>query len=152
MIKNFEETKSQLKELAGVINSFKSEAVQLRLLELVFGAGEVPTEKEKPKNPAPTRKRKPRTKSKGTTSDETSKTGNRSSTRLGGAGALNRLIDEGFFKNGRTLAEIIQHCEENMARKFKQTDLSGILSRYTRDQKLTRAKNENGQYEYTQGK
>ena len=36
MIKNFDVIKEQLKELAGVINSFKSEAVQLRLIELVF--------------------------------------------------------------------------------------------------------------------
>ena len=37
MIKNFDEIKEQLKELSGVINSFKSEAVQLRIVELVFG-------------------------------------------------------------------------------------------------------------------
>ena len=36
MIKNFDELKKQLSDLAGVINSFKSEAVQLRIVELVF--------------------------------------------------------------------------------------------------------------------
>jgi len=33
MIKNFEEIKKQLNELSTVINSFKSEAVQLRIIE-----------------------------------------------------------------------------------------------------------------------
>ena len=36
MIKNFEEIKSQLKDLSEVINRFKSEAVQLRIVEFVF--------------------------------------------------------------------------------------------------------------------
>lgn len=38
MIKNFEELKKQLAELADVLNTFKSEAVQVRLLELIFHA------------------------------------------------------------------------------------------------------------------
>jgi hypothetical protein len=37
MIKNFENVKAQIAELASVINSFKSEAVQLRIIELVLG-------------------------------------------------------------------------------------------------------------------
>lgn len=37
MIKNFEIVKKQLSELAGIVNSFKSEAVQLRIVELIFG-------------------------------------------------------------------------------------------------------------------
>ena len=46
MIRNFDVIKDQLKELAGVINSFKSEAVQLRLIELVFEAAEIDPESE----------------------------------------------------------------------------------------------------------
>ena len=37
MIKNFEEIKEQLRELSEIVNSFTSEAVQLRIVELVFG-------------------------------------------------------------------------------------------------------------------
>lgn len=36
MISNFEQMKAQLAELANVINAFKSEAVQLRIVELIF--------------------------------------------------------------------------------------------------------------------
>lgn len=40
MFKDFETTKAHLTELAEIINKFKSEAVQLRLVELIFaGAG-----------------------------------------------------------------------------------------------------------------
>jgi len=48
MIKNFEEIKKQLGELSDVLNKFKSEQVQLRIVELVFrGTGtphEIPEE------------------------------------------------------------------------------------------------------------
>ena len=36
MIKNFDELKTQLSDLSSVINSFKSEAVQLRIVEAHF--------------------------------------------------------------------------------------------------------------------
>ena len=38
MFKDFDTTKQQLAELAEVVNKFKSEAVQLKLLELLFDA------------------------------------------------------------------------------------------------------------------
>ena len=46
MIKNFEEVKKQLKELSQIINSFQSEAVQLRLIHLIFGAIEAEDDAE----------------------------------------------------------------------------------------------------------
>jgi hypothetical protein len=47
MIKNFEKVKVQLNELADALNKFKSETVQLRLIELLFGdvGKEEPVEK-----------------------------------------------------------------------------------------------------------
>jgi len=42
MIKNFEEVKKLLAELSEVVNKFKSEAVQLRIVELVFTGGTLP--------------------------------------------------------------------------------------------------------------
>ncbi len=44
MIRDFKKTRENLKEIADVINSFKSEAVQLRLLELVLSMDEKPEE------------------------------------------------------------------------------------------------------------
>ena len=42
MISNFNEVKMQLAELSEVINKFKSEAVQLRIVEIVLGDGSFP--------------------------------------------------------------------------------------------------------------
>lgn len=38
---NFEEVKKQLAELSEVVNKFKSEAVQLRIVDLVFAGAKV---------------------------------------------------------------------------------------------------------------
>ena len=66
MIENFEQTKKQLSELASVINSFKSEAVQLKIIELILGRqSEVeepltranPKPRKATKRPKPTRKK-----------------------------------------------------------------------------------------------
>ena len=59
MIKNFDVIKEQLKELAGVINSFKSEAVQLRLIELVFEVAEGGSDEDPGEGP-PLKESRPR--------------------------------------------------------------------------------------------
>ncbi len=63
MISNFEDMKKQLSELSEVINKFKSEAVQLRLIEIVLGDGtELKQGGEKPVETADTSSQKPRPK------------------------------------------------------------------------------------------
>ena len=48
MIKNFDKVKTQLEELSDAINKFKSEAVQLKILELIFKNAGLSSDKEKP--------------------------------------------------------------------------------------------------------
>lgn len=56
MIKNFEELKKQLEELSTVINSFKSESVQLRIVELIFQSEINESDEEFSSSAAPQRK------------------------------------------------------------------------------------------------
>lgn len=157
MIRNFDAIKEQLRELSAVINSFKSEAVQLRLVELVFEATESsdadavddagkPKAKPKPKRPMRRKAAKSGpdspTKAKGKAKGKAG--------RPGGKSMLVRLHGEGFFKKAKTIKQIVEHCEQNLALKYKQTDFSGPLGRLTRDGALSRKKNSDKQYEYTQ--
>jgi len=48
MIKNFDKVKLQLNELAEVLNKFNSEAVQLKVVELLLGGTEKETPAAKP--------------------------------------------------------------------------------------------------------
>jgi hypothetical protein len=155
MIKNFEEVKQQLREFADIVNSYKSEAVQLRLVELVLGASVEapagkPAESPVPERRNPIRRRRtPKNGSNETDADTSSPRPNRSG-RMGGKAALARLYDEGFFKSAKSINDIVQHSATHLATRLKQSDFSGALARYVRAGKLTRSKNNDNQYEYTQ--
>lgn len=161
MIQNFEEVRTQLKDLAEVLNSYKSEAVQLRLVELIFGAAAKPTgsggaapavEPAQPTGRTSGRKRTPRKPQTGGVESPLASKPRSGGGRTGPVTTLGALYDEGFFATPRTIGQVVDHCDQNLALKFKSSDFSGPLARYTRDKRLKRAKNGDGQYEYTQSK
>jgi hypothetical protein len=149
MIKNFEEVKKQLAELSEVVNKFKSEAVQLRIVELAF-AGRTVLDEEKldEENGQPHRKRTGK-KSKATANSPAKIENKR--PRAGGKGpkaALEQFIGDGFFNQKRTIGAVVEHCKLK-ARNYRANELSGPLGRLVRDDKLSRAKNAENQFEYT---
>jgi hypothetical protein len=155
MIKNFAELKKELSELAGVVNSFKSEAVQLRIVDLVFRGVEIPEEEEgDPRQERQTTQRRgtsrktKKSTTNGTSAKKDEKKPGRGGRRAGAAAILTQLIDEGFFKTKRTINAIIDHAGKKKARKFKANELSGPLARFVRDGRLDRDPNKDGQYEY----
>ena len=148
MIRDFDQVRKQLAELAEVINSFKSEAVQLRIVELVLGR---PTkeevsehvEDEPKKNKVKTRRRKPKASSDGSTSDKRKAQGG-----TGAVAILTQLATTDFFDRPKTINDILEHCKHNLARTFKANEFSGKLGRLVRVKELTREKNADNQYEY----
>jgi len=152
MIKNFDVVKEQLKELSGVINTFKSEAVQLRLVDLIFqaadatGAGPEPPGSDAAGSGV-RKKRQPR--GRGTRQPKDGQVKARAG-RPGGKAMLDQLSNDGFFKKPKTIKQIVEHCEHNLALKYKQSDFSGPLGRLTREGTLKRTKNADKQYEYSQ--
>ena len=154
MFKNFDDVKKQLEELAPIINSFSSEAVQLKIVELVLSGrkasediSEQDEDPEKPATKPKARKRQAKKVQTKGTGDSTS-TASKRSPGDGGPATLDKLVANGFFKQKRTIKDIINHCETNLARKFKQNELSGKLARLVRSEALTRTKNEDNLYEY----
>lgn len=148
MIQNFETVKSELAELAEVINAFKSEAVQLRIIEMIFGgthesSDDEPAGKPKAKPARKRTERKVRTK----TSSGTRKKG-KASGGTGAVATLSQLAEGAFFEEPRTINDIIEHCRHNLARSFKANEFSGKLGRMVRNKELTREKNADKQYEY----
>jgi hypothetical protein len=152
MIRNFEQIKTQLAELATVINSFKSEAVQLRIVDLLFKGAAPPEEEHEAFKPAQRRRQRGERDDSGSSSvsQAAGGKGQRSLKRAGtgGMATLGILIDEGFFSKRHALKGITDHIEKEKARKFRQSDLSGPLGRLVRDGTLKRQKNADGQYEY----
>ena len=149
MIKNFDEVKNQLKELSGIINGFKSEAVQLRIVELIFGVS-VEEEQEKPEE-TPTKPRKKSSKKKRNTTASSGTAAKKSTKKASGQGAVStliKLVEDGFFGTPKTIGDIVEHCDHNLARKFKANEFSGKLGRLVREGTLKRTKNSESQYEY----
>lgn len=152
MIKNFDEIKAQLKDLSEVINGFKSEAVQLRIVELVFGLendeqGQNGTEGETVK-PKPRRKTARKRTAKPSNENPSPKKSGKRASGQGAVATLTRLVEEGFFESPRTIGDVVEHCDHNLARKFKANEFSGKLGRLVREGTLARTKNSENQYEY----
>jgi hypothetical protein len=146
MIKNFEEIKKQLSELSSVINSFKSESVQLKIVELIFRVTE---EKAEDISDEPNKKRKIRKKLRDKESTTESKKKNNAPSGQGAVAMLSKLFEGDFFKKPRTIGDLVQHGDVNFAKKFKANEFSGKLARMVRSGQLKRTKNTDGQYEYS---
>jgi hypothetical protein len=132
-----------------VINLYKSEAVQLKIVELVFQEAAAPPEEEPvASNP---RRRRAKTASAGSTSKTSpppKKNSGQKSGKMGSVGVLNRLIGDGFFKTRRAMGAILEHSRSKLAATIKPNDMSGPLARFVRSGNLDREKNKEGQFEY----
>lgn len=145
-MKNFEEIKEQLKNLAEVVNKFESEAVQLKIVEFVLSPE---VEQRRKTSSSNSKRRSTRKKTTVKPTDESQiKRASKKSVGSGAVAALNKLIEEDFFKDPKTIGDIVEYCEHNMARKFKSNQFSGKLARLVRNETLIREKNSENQYEY----
>jgi hypothetical protein len=150
MIRDFDQVKKELAELAEVINSFKSEAVQLRIVELVLGnppktepperVGEEPKKKDQSKPHKHKAKAGP---------EEPAAEKRKMSSGTGAVAILTQLATTVFFDKPKTINDILEHCKHNLARTFKANEFSGKLARMVRAKELKREKNADNQYEYT---
>ena len=123
---------------------------QLKIVELVFrGASVDPENPEVGSNPAASpRKRARRGKGKGSTAAPKAANGKkRASTGTGPMPTLEQFINEGFFNQKRIIGAVVDHCKAK-ARNFKNNELSGPLGRLVRNNRLSRTKNADGQWEY----
>jgi hypothetical protein len=148
MIEKFDGLKKRLSELATVLNAFKSEAVQLRILDLVFGE-QAPLEiADQLTDDETTRKVRIRRMPKKKTDAAARQKKKIAPAGTGAPATLTQLLSGNFFDKARTINDIIEHCKHNLARTFKANEFSGKLGRMVRTGELTRKKNADKQYEY----
>jgi len=147
-----EELKKELREIADILNQFKSEAVQLKVLDMI--AGRIISEpgtrtKQKRKGSGGRKAAKEEDVPNGEPQKE-SRTG--AAPRGSGGGAhsiILRLVEEGFFDKPQTIGAITKHASERLGHHLKANECSPSLLRLLRGGTLTRSKNNDGQYEYT---
>jgi hypothetical protein len=144
MSKHIEKLKKQLVELSEVVNSFKSEAVQVRVVdrlldamielektdgegaELFLKKGYKPKAIEEENYSLPKRAKKP-----------------------GATKVLNQLLATDFFDQPRSISSIAAYCKDNFDSEFKTSELSGIVLKLANENKLKRERSdENNRFEY----
>jgi hypothetical protein len=119
MLKDLEQLKKQLIELAVVINSFKSEAVQLKIIDFIFKGGGLETtalpdtigvDASEQRNRRRKKRSSPR-EPRGASAEEKRKTSRgRSGSGKGASATLTQLIEGDFFDQKRTIGDVVDHC------------------------------------------
>ena len=145
MNRQIEKLKKQLTEIAEVVNSFQSEAVQVRvvdrLLDEIMEVERVDTaEGSEIFN---NRNRKLRV------ANDAEYYQTQSRKKPGATKVLNQLLLSDYFKTPHSISSIASYCKEKFDSEFKTSELSGILLKLAKENKLKRERSiENNRFEY----
>ncbi len=143
MSKHIEKLKKQLLEISEVVNAFHSEAVQVRVIDRLLDAI-IETEKAEFDSPET-----PNKKAHQARSEENGFVSARRIKKPGATKVLNQLLSTDFFAVPRSIAAIAQYCQDNFDSDFKTSELSGILLKLAKENKLRRERsNESNRFEY----
>ena len=143
MSKHIEKLKKQLVEVSEVVNSFRSEAVQVRIIDRLLDAIIESDKGDLDSGEALSRRgRKPRSGD----DDENFSHGRK---KPGATKILNQLLATDFFSARHSISEIADYCKDNYDSEFKTSELSGILLKLAKENKLRRERsNDNNRFEY----
>jgi hypothetical protein len=139
MSKHIEKLKKQLMDIAEVVNSFKSEAVQVKIIDKLFEAmAESEKVEEGYENGKKARKH-----------EEDHEENLSSRKKPGATKILNQLLTTDFFAVPQSISSIADFCKDNFDSAFKTSELSGILLKLAKENKLRRERNDsNNRFEY----
>lgn len=144
MSKHIEKLKKQLLEISEVVNAFKSEAVQVKIVDRLLDAM-IELEKTDENPEFIIRKGyKPRNGEESVYSYN-----GRGPKKPGATKILNQLLSADFFDTPRSISSIANYCKDTYDSDFKTSELSGILLKLSNEHKLRRERsNENNRFEY----
>lgn len=140
MSKHIEKLKKQLMEISEVVNAFKSEAVQVRVIDRLLDAM-AETEKNEAEGAElfikKGRKLRP---------DDDQTFGRK---KPGATKVLNQLLNTDYFNSRHSISAIAEYCKEHYDSDFKTSELSGILLKLAKENKLRRERShDNNRFEY----
>ncbi|MGY3213176.1 hypothetical protein [Mucilaginibacter sp. HD30] len=139
MSKPIEKLKKQLIEISEVVNAFKSEAVQVKVVDKLLDAM-IEFEKNEGENGEIFHKKK---------TDAAPQNNVASRKKPGATKVLNQLLGTDFFKTPHSISSIAEYCKNKFNSDFKTSELSGILLKLSNENKLIRQRNdENNRFEY----
>jgi len=143
MNRQIEKLKKQLTEIAEVVNSFQSEAVQVRVVDRLLDEI-METERGDTEGSEIFNKRGRRPARENEVNELT-----QNRKKLGATKVLNQLITSDYFKTPHSISSIADYCKEKFDSDFKTSELSGILLKLAKENRLRRERsNENNRFEY----
>lgn len=144
MSKHIEKLKKQLLDVADVVNTFKSEAVQVRIIDRLLDAI-IETEKNESDGNDLLGK-KGRRMRMGEDDEQFASQGRK---KPGATKILNQLLATNYFDTRHSISAIADYCKEHYDSDFKTSELSGILLKLAKENKLRRERsNDNNRFEY----
>jgi hypothetical protein len=144
MSKPIEKLKKQLIEISEVVNAFQSEAVQVKVVDKLLDAM-IEFERGDAEGLDFLQKKTSKIKSgdNGVYSNAISR------KKPGATKILNQLLNTDFFKAPHSISGIADYCKEHFNSDFKTSELSGILLKLAKENKLIRQRNhDNNRFEY----
>jgi len=143
IMKQTEKLKKQLIEFSEVVNLFKSEAVQVKVIDKLL---EVMTEADRTD---PDFMERPNRTAVRTRTNESSYE-HAGPKKPGATKVLNQLLSNtDFFNSHRSISSIADYCKANYNSEFKTSELSGILLKLANEHKLRRERSDtNNRFEY----
>ncbi|WP_454801846.1 hypothetical protein [Mucilaginibacter phyllosphaerae] len=143
MNRQIEKLKKQLTEIAEVVNSFQSEAVQVRVVDRLLDEI-METERGDTEGTETFNKRGRRPARENEVNEFT-----QGRKKLGATKVLNQLLTSDYFKTPHSISSIADYCKEKFDSDFKTSELSGILLKLAKENRLRRERsNENNRFEY----
>ena len=143
MSKQIEKLKKQLLEISEVVNSFQSEAVQVKIITWLL---DEMTEEEKGETEGTDTFAKRGRKSRQEESTYGATPGRK---KPGATKILNQLLGTDYFDTSHSISGIADYCKEQFGSDFKTSELSGILLKLANENKLRRERsNDNNRFEY----
>lgn len=144
MSKQTEKLKKQLIEISEVVNLFKSEAVQVRVIDKLLDVM-IDGEKTDMEIAEPFVRKGPKQKLNGHTYEHQPVRKKPGATKV-----LNQLLTTtDFFNTHRSISSIADYCKDKYNSDFKTSELSGILLKLANEHKLKRERSDaNNRFEY----
>ena len=144
MNKHIEKLKKQLVEISEVVNSFKSEAVQVRVVDRLLDAI-IEIEKAEIDGYESYSKKNHKLR----TDEDGEFVLDKGAKKPGATKILNQLLSTNFFDQPHSISSIAVYCKDNFDSEFKTSELSGILLKLANENKLRRERsNDNNRFEY----
>ncbi|WP_448697964.1 hypothetical protein ACFGVR_14190 [Mucilaginibacter sp. AW1-3] len=145
MSKHTEKLRKQLLEISEVVNAFKSEAVQVKIIDRLLDSIIDGDRHEFDGDTLKLQDRRGR-KDYGDSGTDSRIRGRK---KPGATKILNQIIHTDFFDEPRSISTIAQYCKDQYDSDFKTSELSGILLKLANENKLRRERNnENNRFDY----